>query len=85
MSKGYGVSLVAETTTECLISAESVHDPSAVLDPEKLGEAAAFSLLEEIYTSGVVDIRIAPTIVLLMGLSNSDNTSEIKLPSNFPF
>jgi len=37
-------------------------------------------LLDEIYYSGVVDIRIAPTVVLLMGLSSSENTSDIKLP-----
>mmetsp|Transcript_27341 Transcript_27341/g.24224 ORF Transcript_27341/g.24224 Transcript_27341/m.24224 type:complete len:114 (+) Transcript_27341:756-1097(+) len=40
------------------------------------------SLLDEIYYSGVVDIRVAPTIILLMGLSNADNASDIKLPKN---
>ncbi|CAI2369953.1 unnamed protein product [Moneuplotes crassus] len=82
LSKGFGASLVAETTTECLISADAIHHPEQTLDPEKLGESVAISLLEQIFNSGVSDVRIAPTIVLLMGLSNAENTSEIKLPSN---
>ena len=80
-SKGYGVSIIAETTTECLISTDQIYNIRDVSDPEKLGEIAAMSLLDEIYYSGVVDIRISPTVLLLMGLSSAENTSEIKLPS----
>lgn len=80
LSKGYGISLIAESTTECLISTDQIYIHGEVSDPEKLGEKAAMILLDEIYYSGVVDIRIAPTVVLLMGLSSSENTSDIKLP-----
>jgi hypothetical protein len=41
-------------------------------------------LLDEIYYSGITDIRIAPSILLLMGLSSASNASDIKLPST-PF
>lgn len=50
-----------------------------VSDPEKLGEIAAIQLLDEIYHCGSVDIRIAPTVLVLMGLSSQLNTSDILL------
>lgn len=82
LSKGYGVSIIAESTTECLISTDEIYQMGDVSDPEKLGETAAKLLLDEIRASGVVDIKIAPTILTLMALSSSENASEIKLPSN---
>lgn len=82
LSKGYGVSLVAETTTECLIWIDQIYNIGDVSDPEKLGESAAMKLLDEIYYSGYTDIKFAPTILLLMALSDLENMSEIKLSSN---
>lgn len=82
LSKGYGVSLVAETTTEWLIWIDQIYNIGDVSDPEKLGESAAMKLLDEIYYSGYTDIKFAPTILLLMALSDLENMSEIKLSSN---
>ncbi|EFJ21254.1 hypothetical protein SELMODRAFT_107845, partial [Selaginella moellendorffii] len=50
-SLGYGISLVAETTTSCILSSECVtmHSGASELQlPEDLGTQAAMSLLQEI-------------------------------------
>lgn len=66
-SPGYGVSLVAETTTGCLLSVDvTVSYPSVdemneesekpeLMSPEDLGVQAASMLLEEVAQGGVVD------------------------------
>ena len=66
-SPGYGVSLVAETTTGCLLSVDAtVSYPSVdeineesekpeLMSPEDLGVQAASVLLEEVAQGGVVD------------------------------
>lgn len=66
-SPGYGVSLVAETTTGCLLSVDvTVSYPSVdeineesekpeLTSPEDLGVQAASMLLEEVAQGGVVD------------------------------
>ena len=66
-SPGYGVSLVAETTTGCLLSVDAtVSYPSVdeineesekpeLMSPEDLGVQAASMLLEEVAQGGVVD------------------------------
>ncbi|VAI28144.1 unnamed protein product [Triticum turgidum subsp. durum] len=67
LSAGYGVSVVAETTTGCLISADAtVSYPNVdevseqskkpeLMSPEDLGEQVASMLLEEVAQGGVVD------------------------------
>lgn len=59
LSPGYGLSIVAETTTGCYISAERCIDPDRdageAREPEALGEWAARALVEEIQRGGVVD------------------------------
>lgn len=68
-SPGYGISLVAETTSGCFISAETAvsharaEDVSSLADdekmdlmpPEVIGEGIANDLLGEITQGGVVD------------------------------
>jgi len=66
-SPGYGVSLVAETTTGCLLSVDvtvsypsvdEIHEESEkpeLTSPEDLGVQAASMLLEEVAQGGVVD------------------------------
>ncbi|EFJ25736.1 hypothetical protein SELMODRAFT_7580, partial [Selaginella moellendorffii] len=57
-SLGYGISLVAETTTGCILSSECVatHFGASELQLlEDLGTQAAMSLLQEIKLGGVVD------------------------------
>ena len=46
-SPGFGIALVAETTTGALYSTDILADPGAL--PEDAGVAAAQALLEEIY------------------------------------
>jgi RNA 3'-terminal phosphate cyclase-like protein len=66
-SAGYGVSVVAETTTGCLISADATvshtnvdelsteSEKPELMSPEDLGEQVASMLLEEVAQGGVVD------------------------------
>ncbi|XP_002985738.2 RNA 3'-terminal phosphate cyclase-like protein [Selaginella moellendorffii] len=57
-SPGYGISLVAETTTGCILSSEcaATHSGASKLQlPEDLGTQAAMSLLQEIKLGGVVN------------------------------
>ena len=66
-SAGYGVSVVAETTTGCLISADATvsypnvdemseqSEKPEIMTPEDLGEQVASMLLEEVAQGGVVD------------------------------
>lgn len=79
-SPGYGISLVAETTTGCLISAEAVSNHGAQdLDekrtpslPEDLGTQASRLLLEEIRRGGVVDSSHQGLLFLLCALCPED-------------
>jgi len=70
-SPGYGVSLVAETTTHCLIAA----DCSSSLkekDPEEIGNRAVAQLLEETDYGGCVDTSHQSIALTLMALSDED-------------
>lgn len=81
-SPGYGISLVAETTTGCLISAESAasqstmnHEPDekqSIVLPEDLGNQAARLLLEEIRQGGVVDSSHQGLVFILCALCPED-------------
>jgi RNA 3'-terminal phosphate cyclase-like protein len=53
-SPGYGLTLVAETTSGCYICAEAFAAPSEEAQTaEDVGCAAAYALLEEIHRGGV--------------------------------
>jgi RNA 3'-terminal phosphate cyclase-like protein len=81
-SPGYGVSLVAETTTGCLISAEGAavtHEDeddeetkTTPLLPEDIGARAAMTLLEEIKEGGVVDSTHQSLLFTLCALCPED-------------
>lgn len=74
-SPGFGLSLVAETTTGCFLSAELASSPQgqgpAVL-PENLGRNCAKLLLEEIYRGGCVDSVNQSLALLYMSLGQQD-------------
>ncbi|XP_063900961.1 RNA 3'-terminal phosphate cyclase-like protein [Zophobas morio] len=76
LSPGYGVSLVAETTSGALLSAEE--SATAGVSPFDVGRTAARLLLEEIYRGGCVDTQSQSLALLLMALSPPD-VSKIRI------
>ncbi|XP_044898460.1 RNA 3'-terminal phosphate cyclase-like protein isoform X6 [Felis catus] len=74
-SPGFGLSLVAETTTGAFLSAELASNPQgqgAAVLPEDLGQNCAKLLLEEIYRGGCVDSTNQSLGLLLMTLGQQD-------------
>ncbi len=70
-SPGFGVSLVAETTTGIHLSAEAVAMSGGTL-PEDLGQKGSKMLLEEIRECGCVDSSHQSLVLLLMALCPED-------------
>ncbi|KAL9679233.1 hypothetical protein QQ045_017089 [Rhodiola kirilowii] len=83
-SPGYGISLVAETTTGCYISCDTAihHARTELADieeerseqtpPEEVGEEMACALLEEIRQGGIVDSTHQGLLFLLCALCPPD-------------
>jgi RNA 3'-terminal phosphate cyclase-like protein len=69
-SPGFGLSMVAESTTGALSSAECIARPAEL--PEDLGQRAAKSLLAEIARGGCVDTQHQAMCLLLMALCPED-------------
>jgi len=94
-SPGYGISLVAETTTGCLISAEgAATHPKAdgeenmekigpVL-PEDIGLQAVTQLLEEVKQGGVIDSTHQGLLFLLSALCPED-VSKVRVGKLSPY
>lgn len=94
-SPGYGLSLVAETITRCLKSADAcaeMQDATAVAEegadipaagslqsPEEVGEAAARRLLAEIDLDGVVDTVHQPLVLYYLSLSEETKPARVRL------
>ncbi|KAJ1991246.1 hypothetical protein H4R33_001447 [Dimargaris cristalligena] len=75
-SSGYGISLVAESTTGALLSAEMAG--SSDQPPEEFGRLAAKQLLKEIDRGGVFDSNTQWMALLMMVLSSED-VSKVRL------
>ena len=69
---GFGLSLVAETSTGCLYSADVVSPPTGGERPEEVGKRCAYQLLETIDQGGVVPLAAAPTALILMSMGSED-------------
>lgn len=69
---GFGLSLVAESSTGCLYSADVVSPPSGGVPPEDLAQHCAYQLLESIAAGGTVSLVAAPTVLTLMAMSSED-------------
>ena len=69
---GFGLSLVAESTTGSLYSADLASPPSGGMPPEDLGQQCAFQLLETISLGGSVSLAAAPTMLTLMAMGSED-------------
>ena len=69
---GFGISLVAESSTGSLYSADIASPPSGGTPPEDLGRQCAYQLLETISLGGCVSLAAAPTILILMAMGSED-------------
>jgi len=77
---GYAVSLTAETTTGVIITKDfNFGNEKEFTLPEDLGQRAAHSMLDEIFTGGCVDSTNQWAAFLLMSVSAADNISALKL------
>ncbi|KAF2001286.1 18S rRNA biogenesis protein [Amniculicola lignicola CBS 123094] len=69
---GFGVSLVAESSTGCLYSADVASPPTGGVTPEDVGKQAAYQLLETIEQGGCVEKSAAETVLCLMAMGSED-------------
>ncbi|KPI42318.1 putative RNA 3'-terminal phosphate cyclase-like protein [Cyphellophora attinorum] len=72
MNLGFGLSLVAESSTRCLFSADMSSPPEGGVPPEDIGQSCAFKLLESVQRGGCVSTEAAPTILTLMAMGSED-------------
>lgn len=92
LSPGYGIMLVAETTSGRMISTEAVMGGDAQqrqqeelqVVPEDVGRCASYMLLEEISKGGVVDSS-HQALVLLMCAFGPDEMNEVRLGPLSPY
>ena len=69
---GFGLSLVAESSMECLYSADVASPSSGGVTPEDIGCQCAYQLLENISLGGCVSLAAAPTMLTLMAMGSED-------------
>lgn len=69
---GFGLSLVAESNTNMLYSADVASPPSGGETPEDLGKRCAYQLLESIEQGGCASAVAAPTMLTLMAMGSED-------------
>ncbi|XP_055945008.1 RNA 3'-terminal phosphate cyclase-like protein [Argiope bruennichi] len=75
-SPGFGLTLIAESTTGVFYSAEAISKPSGSGDdfvvPEDVAKQSCFNLFEEINRGGCVDSNNQSLVCLLMALGPTD-------------
>ncbi|MCJ1482339.1 hypothetical protein MMC06_002503 [Schaereria dolodes] len=69
---GFGLSLVAESSTGCLYSADLASPPAGGQPPEEIGQQCAYQLLESVSLGGCVSFTAAPTLLTLMAMGSED-------------
>lgn len=69
---GFGISLVAESSTHCLYSADVASPPQGGVPPEDIGRQAAYQLLEIIAQGGTVEKSATKTMLSLMAMGSED-------------
>ncbi|MCJ1234428.1 hypothetical protein MMC14_002389 [Varicellaria rhodocarpa] len=69
---GFGLSLVAESSTGSLYSADTTSPARGGQSPEEIGQHCAFQLLESISSGGTVSLSATPTILTLMAMGSED-------------
>jgi RNA 3'-terminal phosphate cyclase-like protein len=79
LSPGYGTSVVAETTTGVLFTADSFFDKAQESTPESVGKECALRLLDEALFGGCVDSSFQGITLLLMALSSNEHVASLKV------
>ncbi|KAJ5114549.1 hypothetical protein NUU61_000308 [Penicillium alfredii] len=69
---GFGLSLVAESSTGCLYSADMISPPTGGQAPEDTGRQCAYQLLEAVSKGGCVAPAAAATMFTLMTMGSED-------------
>ena len=69
---GFGLSLVAESSTGCFYSADVSSPPSGGVSPDDVGRQCAYQLLENISLGGSVSLAALPTVLTLMAMGSED-------------
>jgi RNA 3'-terminal phosphate cyclase-like protein len=69
---GFGLSLVAESSTGCLYSADVCSPPEGGVPADEIGKQCALQLLEKISQGGCVESVAAPTVLMLMAMGSED-------------
>jgi RNA 3'-terminal phosphate cyclase-like protein len=69
---GFGLSLVAETSTGMRYSADAVSPVTGGVPPEDIGKQCAYQLLEVVEQGGCATAVAAPTMVTLMAMGSED-------------
>ncbi len=73
---GYGLSLIAESTTDVLLSVHAPCDNN--LTAEEFGESISKQLLEEISYGGTVDVTLQSLVIIFMAMGPED-VSRVRL------
>ena len=69
---GFGLSLVAESSTGCLYSADAASPPAGGETPEDVGKRCAYLLLDTISQGGTASLASAPTMLTMMAMGSED-------------
>ncbi|KAF2459890.1 18S rRNA biogenesis protein RCL1 [Lineolata rhizophorae] len=69
---GFGISLVAESSTGCIYSADTAAPPDGGVPAEDVGRRAALQLLEVIARGGCVQPLGMPVVMILMAMGSED-------------
>ena len=69
---GFGLALVAESSTGSLYSADVASPPEGGVPPEDIGTRCAHQLLESVSWGGAVSRAAAPTALVLMAMGSED-------------
>lgn len=69
---GFGLSLVAESSTGCIYSADVCSPPEGGVPADEIGKQCAYQLLEKISQGGCVESVAAPTVLMLMAMGSED-------------
>lgn len=69
---GFGLSLVAESSTGSLYSADLASPASGGVPPEDIGRQCAYQLFESVSLGGTISLAAAPTVLTLMAMGSED-------------